>query len=175
MYQLKHEVAWLDSNQKIRRRSMSHVKLLLESTHCIACCRPHIEVFEELWWTAILASYLFPNLCCHSPVKERVKQKEEAGEWHHISEILQLKRAWLMTANQDGWPIDPRGDSIMVNRESIWSHIIIWHWNQHQKAMLEEILYNIVKKKNWKVSWQRKHSTATILYKNYILNDELCL
>lgn len=54
------------------------------ATHCIACCGPHIEVFEKLWGASILASYLLPDLCCHSPANSRNKRwtkKERVNTW----------------------------------------------------------------------------------------------
>lgn len=110
----------------IRRSSeggviITRLKRPLETTHCIACCGPHVEVFEELRWTTILTSYLFSNLCCHSSVKEKVKQKEE-GKW---APSYFRDPAWLTLVNQNGWPSDPQGDSCMVNRESTWTDILI--------------------------------------------------
>lgn len=41
--------------------------MVFEKTHCVGCCGPNVDVFEELWGASILASYLLPHLCCHSP------------------------------------------------------------------------------------------------------------
>lgn len=66
---------------------------VIESTHCVACCRPHIEVLEELWGAPILASDLLPDLCCHRPAT-----RGEEGDYNIVRHTYTHTHTqfWLM-------------------------------------------------------------------------------
>lgn len=62
------------------------ISIVFESPHRVACCGANIEVFKELWGAPILASYLLPDLCCHSPAD----REETGGGRMRMSEYNQV-------------------------------------------------------------------------------------
>lgn len=60
---------------------------VFRTTHCVGCCGPNIEVFEELWGAPILAGYLFPDLCCHSPAGGG----DTGGEMKRVSKYMYVQ------------------------------------------------------------------------------------
>lgn len=125
--------SWEQRNQSCLFSSEHVFRRCSLFTHCVACCGPHIEVFEKLWGASILASYLLPDLCCHSPVNGRKKggERRKTGLTQAASTSSESRQTELICNYERRSPEKERqnNDTIFHPRSNRIRLLVIVQWN----------------------------------------------